>query len=179
MIRTELEYCALGVIWRRGPCSAYEVRSEFARSPSAFWSASAGSIYPVVGRLVAARLVAATERQVGRRKSKLLELTDSGLAALRSWICTLDRASTAATYDPIRTRFSFLDAVPDPERRDAVIATALAETRARLDELCAEEQGLGGAAHDMERIAMRGARRELEARIAWLGEARAPLVGRR
>ena len=27
---TEVEGCALGVVWQRGPCTAYEVRMEFA-----------------------------------------------------------------------------------------------------------------------------------------------------
>lgn len=165
-MHTDLEHCVLGVIWLCGPCSAYSVRKEFEQSPSAYWSASTGSIYPVVKRLTAAGLVTAASVEDGRR-TRDLKITESGLKALRRWISLMDRASTAATYDPVRTKFTFLDAMPAADLR-VLIETAAAETTLRIAELREREDRLTDRQHRMERIAMRGARYELEARLRWL-----------
>jgi DNA-binding PadR family transcriptional regulator len=165
-IRTELEYCALGVIWQRGPCSAYTVRSEFAKSPSAHWSASAGSIYPVVSRLLAAGLITARPLSTGRRSSQELRVTGGGLDALRGWIGQIDKASTSATYDSVRTRLLFLQALQGRAERESVLDKALEETKARLAEL----RALAEADEPIEALATLGAVYELEARLAWLTE---------
>jgi DNA-binding PadR family transcriptional regulator len=172
MIRTELEYCALGVIWRRGPCSAYAVRSEFAKSASAYWSASAGSIYPVVKRLLEAGLVVGRHRSDGRRVSQELSATAKGVKALRAWIERMDRISTSATYDSVRTRLLFLEALDNRARREAVLTSAEAETNARLAEL----RKLDETDDPMEALATIGAVYELEARLAWLKEIRPRLL---
>jgi DNA-binding PadR family transcriptional regulator len=172
MIRTELEYCVLGVIWQRGPCSAYAVRSEFAKSPSAHWSASAGSIYPVVTRLVAAGLVSARPSSKGRRVSQELRVTRPGVAALRSWIGLIDRAATSATYDSVRTRLLFLRALPNEAEREAVLDQAMEETKARVAELLT----LNETNEPMEALATLGAVYELEARLGWLAEIRPRLL---
>ena len=179
MIRTELEHCALGVVWQRGPCSAYVVRSEFAKSPSGFWSASAGSIYPVVERLIGAGLVEAEAKSDGRRASRLLRITDAGRAALRSWIEELDRGSTSATYDPVRTRLLFLSALPPGRPRRAVLEKARDQTSARLEELRARRKALECDEERMEALATRGAEYELEGRLAWLSEVETQLLNRR
>jgi DNA-binding PadR family transcriptional regulator len=166
MIRTELEHCVLGVIWQRGPCSAYRVRSEFAKSPSAHWSASAGSIYPVAERLIAAGLVRVTHTQTGARATRELTVTPEGVAAIRSWIARIDRLATSATYDPVRTRLLFIHALDSVEDRRQVLRSASAETQARLAEL----EALDLTGEPMEALVMLGARHELQARLAWLLE---------
>jgi hypothetical protein len=106
----------------------------------------------------------------GRRRSRSLSVTENGLSALRAWITRIDRESTAATYDPVRTRLGFMDVVPLGARA-SLVARAIAESRKRLEEL-------DGAVPDQERLgtpeglALLGARRELEARVAWLVEVR-------
>jgi DNA-binding PadR family transcriptional regulator len=165
MIRTELEHCVLGVIWQRGPCSAYAVRAEFAKSLSAHWSASAGSIYPVVERLVDAGLVRARARSNGRRASRELTISKRGLSSLRRWIERIDRTATSATYDSVRTRFLFFKALPLEEDRNAAFAKAVEETKASLAEL----EALDERDEPMEALATLGAQYELKARLAWLG----------
>jgi DNA-binding PadR family transcriptional regulator len=172
---TELEHCALGVIWQRGPCTAYAVRNEFAKSPSAYWSASSGSIYPVIKRLLAAGLIEAQTLTDGRRVSRALQVTTAGLDALRLWIEEIDRAATSATYDPIRTRMLFLDALTASAEREAVLDKAAEETKSRLAELKATAR----SDEPMEMIAMLGAVYELKARLEWLQEIRPQLVGQR
>lgn len=168
MIGTELEYCTLGVIWRRGPCSAYAVRGEFARSASAHWSASAGSIYPVVKRLLQAGLISARRRSDGRRVSRELEATNEGVRALRSWVERMDRTATSATYDSVRTRLLFLRVLSARADREAVLDKAEKETKARLAEL----RELDESDDPIEALATLGAIHELEARLAWLAQIR-------
>jgi DNA-binding PadR family transcriptional regulator len=169
MIRNELEYCVLGVVWRRGPCSAYAVRSEFEKSLSAHWSASTGSIYPVVARLRELGFVTATAEAQGRRRSSRLTITPRGEQALQEWMLRLDRGATAATYDPVRTRLLFLDALPS-EARTSMIAAACAATRERLRELKLHAASVAEAGDRMEALATRGAEYELQARLDWLAE---------
>src|SRR6476659_7226575 len=59
---TELEQCVLGVIWRDGPMTAYEIAALFTKSLSPYWSGSAGAIYPVVQRLRKRGLVRGTRK---------------------------------------------------------------------------------------------------------------------
>lgn len=159
---TELESCVLAVIWRRGPCSAYVIRREFAGATSHYWSSSAGSIYPVTERLEALGLVASEATGDGRG-SRNLTVTSEGLAAIRAWLATLPHAS--APPDPIRTRAYFLDALPAAARA-SFLRRARAETRAVLAEI--ETRLVGEYSEAMERLADEGAALALGARIAWL-----------
>jgi DNA-binding PadR family transcriptional regulator len=165
MFRTELEYCVLGVIWRQGPCSTHAVRNEFARSPSAHWSASAGSIYPVVRRLAAARLIHSSDQPDRRRVVRDLSITPLGLADLRKWILRIDREATSATYDSVRTRLLFLRALASEDDRRRAFDVAVTETKARLLELSRETD-----TDLMEQLATIGASYELKARLKWLRE---------
>jgi DNA-binding PadR family transcriptional regulator len=171
-MRTELEHCVLGVIWQRGPCSAYAVRAEFAKSPSGHWSDSAGSIYPVVERLRHAGLVAARSKRNGQRTTRELTITKRGLTSLRRWIERLDRPATSATYDSVRTRFLFFEVLPRREQREAAFAKAIDETRARLAEL----ESLDHKEEPMEALATLGARYELQARLDWLDAIKPQLL---
>lgn len=173
MIRTELEHCVLGVIWQRGPCSGYAVRAQFAKSLSAHWSASSGSIYPVVERLVRADLVRARAKSKGQRASSELTITRRGLIALRRWVERIDRAATSATYDSVRTRFLFFKVLAEADDRKATFLKAIEETKARLAEL----EAIDEKDEPMEALATIGARFELEARLAWLSAIELQLIG--
>jgi DNA-binding PadR family transcriptional regulator len=56
-----LEGCVLGILWERGPCTAYAARKVLRESPSPYWSGSAGAVYPLLARLEGRRLVRAFE----------------------------------------------------------------------------------------------------------------------
>ena len=114
---TEVEGCALGVVWQRGPCTAYEVRMEFAISSTPRWSASAGSIYPALKRLLERKLVAAEAEDWGPRSKTRFAITRRGIALLHRWIGPPFSAGIAGpTFDPIRTRSCFLGAMTRPAR---------------------------------------------------------------
>ncbi|MCS6625417.1 PadR family transcriptional regulator [Roseibacterium beibuensis] len=173
---TELESCVLGVVWRRGPCSAYVVRLEFAHSHSAQWSASAGSIYPAVKRLQGLGLLDSTPRPWGRRGRTELTLTSAGLGALRAWIQRMDSWTADPTSDPVRTRLFFLDALELDEERRAAIRKAEENTRSKLESLRRHVEDLKHASAGVEYLAALGGVFELEARSRWLEAIRETLA---
>src|SRR5258706_1130239 len=83
---TELESTVLGVVWLRGPCTAYVVRQEFLASSSSYWTASTGAIYPLLRRLEEAGLIRAAEQEWGTKGKKGFSITPKGAAALPEWI---------------------------------------------------------------------------------------------
>jgi DNA-binding PadR family transcriptional regulator len=163
---TELESCTLGVIAELQPCSTYQVRRAFASSPTAAWSASAGTIYPVIARLVRLKLVRADALRHHARKRRNLNLTAAGKRALQTWVRTLAPMHASSTPDPVRTRMHFLWAV-DAGRRKAVVARAKRLTREAIREteryLVAQR-----AINELDYLAGLGGLYQLEARLRWL-----------
>lgn len=169
--RTELESCVLGVVWLRGPCTAYVVRQEFAASRSSHWTGSAGSIYPLLRRLEESGLIRARKHAWGRGRRQEFSITPRGLATLRAWIGPpLPPWTAAPAFDPVRTRLTFLMAIPKARRRKFV-AAALENLDA---EIAAHERSVETAA-GMERLVALGALHELEGRRRWLEDVRKTL----
>ena len=91
-------YTVLGIVHKKGPCSGYSVLQEFAGAKSDYYRSGAGSIYPLLKRLI----------KVGLLESgadKRLSITPEGVAALREWFFP-DEAS--CSLDSIRSRLYFL-----------------------------------------------------------------------
>jgi DNA-binding PadR family transcriptional regulator len=165
---TDVEGCALGVVWQRGPCTAYEVRREFAVSSTPRWSASAGSIYPALQRLLARKLVRAAAEAWGPREITRYAITPRGLALLRGWIGPpLADELGGPAFDPLRTRSCFVGAMPRAARRRWV-REAIARTRHALAGL--RERAAESSVVDFEAMARRGSILELETRLRWLDE---------
>src|SRR6476661_1613616 len=100
---TELEQCVLGVIWRDGPMTAYEIAALFAKSLSPYWSGSAGAIYPVVQRLRKRGLVRGTRKSWNGAQKTVLAATRKGVDVLRHWLTPpLPGDSAAPTHDALR-----------------------------------------------------------------------------
>lgn len=167
MSLSELECAVLGVIWQRGPCSAYAVRKEF-EPVSSGWSASAGSIYPLIARLLALDLLSARQESWGSKNKQLLKLTRKGRTQLRAWIKQVPDWAGNAAADPIRTRSFFLGALATAEDRVAFAESALTHTRKALDELKAYMDSLGQDDTSYERLGLLGAVGQLQARARWL-----------
>ena len=155
---TELEGVALGVIARAPGCTAYFVRREFQRSPSAEWSGSAGAIYPAIERLTRAGLIRARPLQRGVG----LDLTAAGRRAFMAWLTDAARAAGPG-IDPFRVRSGHLLSLPARARAAAIkalraaIGAQIALTRDFLD---------GSEAPEREAL---GLVLELQlARLAWL-----------
>ena len=174
---TELEGCVLGIVHTRGRCTAYVVRKELGTSPSAYWSGSAGAVYPLLDRLAQRGLLDTHETEWGSRTRRAFSLSPRGLVALRAWIGpALPSWAGSATFDPIRTRLLFLDALPRSRWPRFIraaqhqVARALKEMRRLL--------AAADALSDLERWAIRGGIAELEARLRWLGQVDDELTGR-
>jgi DNA-binding PadR family transcriptional regulator len=167
---SELEGAVLGVIWRRGPCSVYVVRKEFAASTSTTWRASAGSIYPLVAKLEALDLVTAEGLRRGSQEKRLYTLTSVGTAELQRWITAFVPEAAGPPPDPIRTRAFFLDVLPTSADRADFIGRAQAETQRAIDALDAEVKTITGPSTVPERAATLGAVLQLQARLRWLDD---------
>lgn len=116
---TEMEGLALGLIKMMQPASAYALAAAFAKSPSAFWSGSAGAIYPLVQRLEKAGLLHGEPSKTGKRKSRLYSLSKEGEAAFQVWLLDAERAVNPG-FDPLRSRLSMLH-LTTSKRRESFI----------------------------------------------------------
>lgn len=164
---TELEQCVLAAVRQLQPCSTYQVRQSFARSPTAKWSASAGSIYPVVERLIALKFVKAGALEGDGRRRRDLTVTAKGEARIVAWIADLNPALAAPGPDPVRSRACFLDLLPSPKARQAFLRQAVTLTRAALLETQRYVEA-ESRRNRLEYLTALGAQFQLEARLAWL-----------
>lgn len=176
LAHTELEGCVLGIVHTRGRCTAYVVRKELGTSPSAYWSGSAGAVYPLLDRLAQRGLLNTHETKWGSRTRRAFSLSPRGLVALRAWIGpALPSWAGSATFDPIRTRLLFLDALPR-SRWPRFVREARHEVARALDDmrrLLKAANALSG----LEQWGLRGGIAELEARLQWLGQLDDELTG--
>lgn len=173
---TELDNCILGVIWREGPMSAYDIRSHFAASTTVAWSSSTGTIYPATKRLLAAKLIEAGPRS-GPRGRQLLALTVEGNQALHQWLENVGPELGSSTADPLRTRVHFLGALASLQRK-----RALDDYReVTCEQIQVLELALDKPARTpverSERLGTLGALMELKARLAWLEAIEAEVAG--
>jgi DNA-binding PadR family transcriptional regulator len=166
--RTELENCVLGVVWLRGPCTAYMVRLEFLASESSHWTGSAGSIYPLVRRLAAAGLIRSRHRKWGSDGKREYSITRAGKSVLRRWIGPpLPPWTAAPAFDPLRTRLSFLGAL-EPSRRKKFLAEGLRNLDAELEVVRKKARELDRTREPFEYLVVLGTIYELEGRKKWI-----------
>jgi len=166
----ELEGMVLGLVFKKGPCTAYTVRQILRHSPSSHWRGSAGSIYPLLERLEGLGLLEAQDDPHDGRARRLLAITSEGRKALKAWI----KAGTctdviAQVSDPVRSRVYFLDALSPKERakltREMLKALQdfLAQTAADLDDETLELS-------ELAKLGVLGAVMVNEARVEFLKE---------
>jgi DNA-binding PadR family transcriptional regulator len=170
---TELESCTLGLIARLQPCSTYRIRSEFARSSTTEWSASAGSIYPVIERLLDLRLIRAESRTGDARGRRDLRITRRGDHAVRAWLLELEPRFASATPDPIRTRAYFLEHLKSAADQRAFVTRARELTQSMIHALRRQTEA-EAAPSEADHLAALGALFQLEARLRWLAVLRKP-----
>ena len=173
---TELEQCVIGVIWRDGPMTAYEVAAHFSASLSPYWSGSAGAIYPVVKRLRKRGLLRGVQRAWNGRRKSMLTTTPAGKASLRAWLRPpLPPEGGGTTFDPIRTRLFFINVLP-ADQRLAFIADAerAVNEQIRLNEEHRREEDARGDL--LEALGALGVILELKARRQWLRAVRKHLA---
>lgn len=124
---TDLEGAALALIAGRGAATSYAVAQAFARSPSEFWSGSAGAVYPMIKRLAARGLLEPRPATDDKRGRLDYQVTRRGRAAMKAWLLDATRAAGLG-FDPLRTRLVHLQLVDADQRR-----AFLDEVRAQFD----------------------------------------------
>lgn len=172
---SELEGVVLGIVHSVQPCTSYMIRRALRASPSTYWSASAGSVYPLIRRLTKNGLIEATPDPSDRRGRQVLRLRKEGRAALRAWtIEGSDPKVAARMYDSVRLRMFSLGALkPVEQRRFAV--RALAALEASLLETREHFDSEATSSDEFERLANLGGVYQAEARVRWMREAVASL----
>jgi DNA-binding PadR family transcriptional regulator len=175
---TELEGAVLGVLWQNGPCTPYRVRRVFLDSPSPYWSGSAGAIYPLMLRLERRGLIASREGPAGRRASRLYALAAAGVREFRAWLePPWPAVVTGVPADPLRTRVSFLGALP-ASSRSRFLKEAIGRIDPDIREHEKDRRRGRHAGNPFEAAVARGALAALRARRRWLAET-ARVFGRK
>jgi DNA-binding PadR family transcriptional regulator len=171
---SELEGAVLGVVSQHEPLTPYQVRRVFAHSPNPHWSASAGSIYPLVQRLARGRLLTARDHATGARKSLKYSLTAAGRRVLRGWILEVEHTKVATTSDLVRLRVFFLSELAPAEQRQFIdhMIQKIPAVIAQDEDYCRAKQKAGDTFGFM---GARGAVLMNRARLEWLKEVRANL----
>ena len=168
---TELECCVLGVVWREGPCTAYDLRKIFERSLTTSWRASTGSIYPLVRKLEKMGLVTVVAVGASKRNSRSITITKAGLSKVRNWVCDVPDWIGEPLADPIRTRFYFLQTIAKP-KREAVLEEWMSLTRAAIEAVEMEIRKFVELEDTIETVSHQGALMQLQARENWLAMLR-------
>jgi len=82
---TPVSYVVLGFVGRAGSATPYDMKRWAGESIGNFWPFPHSQLYSEPARLAEAGLLEAKQEPTGRRR-RTYSLTDSGLAALRSWL---------------------------------------------------------------------------------------------
>lgn len=161
----DLDFCVAAVVCKDGPISAYGVREEFRRSMTSTWSSSAGTIYPVIQRLVRAGYIS-TGTAVDGRGTQLLTITDEGRRAVAEWLIAVPLSLAAPTADPVRSRLQFLG-ILQPEEAAQFVADAIKLSEQYLSHIT---QTLEPKAEKnwLDFLATIGSALQVQARVDWL-----------
>ena len=169
---TNLELTALGIIWKRKGCSAYDVMMEFAGSLTAQFKSRAGSVYPLIKRLHKEGLLEQTQAARGRQSRSEYAITSEGRRVLAQWMSApVSESEVALNADPIRTRVYFLKLL-SPKKRLEFLDEVHLQLKQHLKQCENATEEFREAKNDYAVLAMKGALRVTKARIAWIAEIR-------
>lgn len=110
----EHEGTVLGMVARWQPVTRYQLLKAFDRSPISSYNTSKGSLYPLVGRMIA-RGFLETETSRGARESEVLRLSSLGRRALSDWIMRIG-PQHSMVHDPLQVRILALGELPVEDR---------------------------------------------------------------
>lgn len=156
----------LGIVLKKGPCTAYSVVAEFSHSATSAYRSGAGSVYPLLKRLAEGGIL---DVEVGRRERRYT-LSKAGHDALRSWF-ELTSDDISCCLDVIRSRTYFLRVLP-PAERVTFLETAQRHLSALLTTCELQVAAYAKAADPFSEMAMQGAVIETKARLRWIRSMR-------
>lgn len=169
---SDLEHTVLGLVWKHGPCTRYQIRKQFIDSPSSHWTGSAGAIYPLVAKLEDRGLVESKSVQRDRRHSRIVRITSAGRKTLKTWLKPpLSSEAAEAVFDAVRTRAFFIGLLTTSERTRFLedVREALKEHAKVVAAYCESRRESGD---EFGYLASRGAVHAARARLAWVDELR-------
>ena len=165
---SELEGGVLGIVHTSPDSTAHVIREMFRHSRSSHWSGSAGAIYPLMKKLEGRGLLAVKEAPRGRQVRRTYTITADGLRELRRWIGPpVDDWMASVTFDPIRTRMPFLQAL-SPAKQLAFLEDAERKLEAEVAELKKEHRKLHDEGDFWERMSADGCLSTNQARLRWV-----------
>ena len=172
---TDLEAVALGIVWKQPGRTAYEVMSEFSQSLTARFRSGAGSVYPLMNRLLDEGFLLRRDTRRGNQEKAVYRISASGKKCLTAWLSPpLSPDNFRMSPDPVRTRIYFLGLLDAEQRMQflgdvhAGLKQELAAAKTLLEEYQAKGNRFGV-------LAMKGAVRVMRARILWIAEIRREL----
>lgn len=152
-----------------GPATPYAIRKVFLNSPNPQWSGSAGTIYPLITRLLQRKLIRSKVCLTGKRRGHQISLTTAGSRALELWLSVpIPEWVAGVPPDPLRTRIRFLGAI-DVTRQQAFLHDAHQRTQAQLRVVeagCERRRAEGG----FQYLIARGALLSMQSRCIFLQE---------
>ena len=125
-----LEGAILGTIRANEPCTAYTVHKNFTKSPSLYFSGSAGAVYPAFRRLEERGLIKASSVGTKMRPAKGYVLTRAGIDRFQGWYLDSDLIADGG-FDPLRLRFSMIES-QSPEIRAKVLDNLIAAIQNKI-----------------------------------------------
>ena len=171
-----LEMAVLGMVLKQEPCTAYSVMRELSSSDSAFIRSKAGTVYPLVNRLLRADLLLYETKKRGSKGERMLRITPAGLERLKSWLTgPIQQKEITHTVDLVRMRSGYLGTV-GPKERAKFVDRSLQGLREHLLECQAREIHYLEAGDAFGALGMRQMIHETRARIAWLEEERSAII---
>ena len=164
---TELEASVLGLIWMKGPCTPYLVRKEFQKSPTPFWSGSAGAIYPLIKRLIQQKLIMEESPTNDGRGGKLYILSTEGEQILKDWLKQPIVPMVIGTPpDLLRNRVTFLGFL-SPQERKQFLAQVKQELEVQLQNVIRYSEDFDKS-HYFDYLSMLGTVLAARARLDWI-----------
>jgi DNA-binding PadR family transcriptional regulator len=166
-----LRYALLGSLADH-PGTGYDLVKHFEQSLAYAWPASHSQIYPELARLLDEGLIEQTG--AGARNSKTYAVTEAGLDEMRRWLRETTPDRRVRSDAALRGFFLWL---LEPSEAEEQIVSERAYWQGVLDEFLrieTEPTGRNKKARTL-RIALEGAIRIIEARIAWLDGVAAEL----
>jgi DNA-binding PadR family transcriptional regulator len=171
---SEIEACVLALVHELGPVTPYAIRKDFLDSPTPQWSGSAGTIYPLVERLLRRGLIRAKSYYTGDREGRRISLTPAGLRAFHHWLSVpMPQWVAGIPPDPLRTRVRFLGALPKAAQK-AFVKEAQVKAHHQLRVL-ARDYTLQRALGPFQGLMSRGALLSMRSRLSFLEEVAATL----
>jgi DNA-binding PadR family transcriptional regulator len=166
---SEIEACVLALVSADGPATPYAIRRVFLDSPSPQWSGSAGTIYPLIERLLGRKLIRSKLCLTGKRRGYQISLTPAGSRALGLWLSVpIPEWVAGVPPDPLRTRVRFLGAISLNQRR-AFLQNAHQRTQEHLRAVEADCERKR-AKDEFQYLMARGALLSMQSRCAFLQE---------